>query len=51
MGQYDVQTVGDGYPVPYPVYKVTALARDLLVGRDGSAQVAPQEGRFFGGKH
>ena len=24
MGQYDVQTVGDGYPVPYPVYKVTA---------------------------
>lgn len=26
MGQYDVQTVGDGYPVPYPVYKVTALA-------------------------
>jgi hypothetical protein len=26
------------------------LARDLLVGRDGSAQLAPQEGRFFGGK-
>ena len=26
------------------------LARDLLVRRDGSAQVAPQEGRFFGGK-
>jgi hypothetical protein len=24
MGQYDVQTVRDGYPVPYPVYKVTA---------------------------
>jgi hypothetical protein len=26
MGQYDVQTVGDGYPVPYPVYKVTAFS-------------------------
>jgi hypothetical protein len=26
------------------------LARDLLVGHDGLARLAPQEGRFFGEK-